>query len=758
MRRRTPLLAIWAHGLILISMVGPLGVSAWAQRAVYLQEIRRAAEKGWRDNPGVIERWKATSAPNILWGYDAPAHPIYLAATLAFLFENSGERQYAQRTAALLESYGDLRDALPEGFAKTRAEYADGVPALSNFFFLPPYARAYMRIRSSDVLSPSQRKKIERDLAQSVDFVFRFPEWGGHNRAMLRAEALLYASLALPEHPRAAAWRQMARNIAMDNIGHWEIEDASNYSPVWLHALCSYAEASGRNDAFTSVPFRYALEYFARLIGPSGTIPDFGDAAWNSASGGLRMVAFFEKGAAVYRNPEWKWAAASVFATARRDTSALGVGEAYHLADAYHWADDGLPAQKPVGLSQEVLDDVIGKKVVFRNGWESGSTYLLLNYRDEGEGGLLDRSYLRNTISVEEEKMHHGHADENSIVQLMDHGSLLLHDAGYRDGLPSGPFGAWRQDYYHNRVVVRLNKRDASQSPLAYAQNSGAYRPVKTSKVDFLATKDADMSRTRVEDEALGYRWDRSVVYLKEPGCFVVVDGVKFLRSDYYTVTNFWHAGSVLARGPHWVDIATDTLPGYGFSRERSLRVLFADTSGKSETLEPISRHGMRETALSQSIASHYRAGDYEVFVTLLVSHPRAGGSAAALPTVRILPVSTPSRAFALELAMGPNRWTVFSRIDLEMELARENIRPRYLYDLGKVSFGDFETDGYFLCAREAQGVLRYACSNFLRLVHRGKTLVGALPNTHALQLDGSPPRVGYSKWRLWEDQVTIGN
>jgi hypothetical protein len=92
------------------------------------------------------------------------------------------------------------------------------------------------------------------------------------------------------------------------------------------------------------------------------------------------------------------------------------------------------------------------------------------------------------------------------------------------------------------------------------------------------------------------------------------------------------------------------------------------------------------------------------------------------------------------------------------MELARENIRPRYLYDLGKVSFGDFETDGYFLCAREEGGSLQYACANFLRLSHRGKVLVGALPNTHALQLDGSPLRVGLSKWRLWEDQVRIGN
>ena len=68
------------------------------------------------------------------------------------------------------------------------------------------------------------------------------------------------------------------------------------------------------------------------------------------------------------------------------------------------------------------------------------------------------RDYLRDSIPVEEEKMTHGHADENSIVLLMSGGSVLLRDGGYRDYMPSGPFGAYRQDYFHNRLVVRPEK------------------------------------------------------------------------------------------------------------------------------------------------------------------------------------------------------------------------------------------------------------------------------------------------------------
>jgi hypothetical protein len=41
-----------------------------------------------------------------------------------------------------------------------------------------------------------------------------------------------------------------------------------------------------------------------------------------------------------------------------------------------------------------------------------------------------------------------------------------------------------------------------------------------------------------------------------------------------------------------------------------------------------------------------------------------------------------------------------------------------------------------------------------LKVLFRGKPLMEALPNTHGLQLDGTPDRIGYTKWRYWEDTV----
>jgi hypothetical protein len=736
----------WFILSLIIALAPP---AARAQKNLYLADIQKAAEKGWQEMPATLEAWKHDPRHSVLWGYNAPAQPLYLAGVYGYLYEITHERIYATRAAKLLTEYGSLREILPAGFAGSRAEYADGVPAVSNFFFLPPFARAYAQIRSSDAVNATNRATIERDLAGSIDFIFHHPEWGTHNRAMLRAEAFQYATRALPGHAHVSRWKQMAEAIAGDNLRHWEIEDATVYHPVWLHALLSYAESAGRPEVHSSVMVRYYMEYFTRLIAPSGLVPDFGDAYWMSSLEGLRFVAIFERGAAVFQNPAMKWAAAEIFRTRKRQSDTLSIGDAYYLCDAHRWADETVQAKHPETGSEEVLDDLIGKKVVFRNGWDSASTYLLLNYRDEGDGGWLGREYLRQTLSVEEEKMHHGHADENSIAVLMDKGSVLLHDAGYRDGLPSGPYGAWRQDYFHNRLVARKNKRDVRQGLLEFVQNSGAYRNVRTQKVDFVRLRDVDMSRTRLIDQELGYTWDRVIAYVRATGVFLVIDGVKVLRPDYFTFTNFWHAGQVDSVSPHTYRAITDSIGTLRVAGSRALRIEFLEQTAKTEGVEPISRSLGKERALYQTLSSQYKAGDMELFVTALVPQDRENGTA---PAIRIQATSAPMRTAGIVLEEGNTRYLIGVKMDLEMEVARENIRPRYTYDLGKVTYGDYETDAHFFCATERAGVRSWSAVNVLNVKHRGVELMSALPNTHSLQPDGSPDRLGMSKWRIWEE------
>ena len=65
----------------------------------------------------------------------------------------------------------------------------------------------------------------------------------------------------------------MSDVLAADNVYQWEIEDASNYHPVWLYSLFSYADAAHRPETYTSPMMRYYLEYYTKLIGPSERFP-----------------------------------------------------------------------------------------------------------------------------------------------------------------------------------------------------------------------------------------------------------------------------------------------------------------------------------------------------------------------------------------------------------------------------------------------------------------------------------------------------
>ncbi|MGH7491649.1 MAG: hypothetical protein ACREOO_04570 [bacterium] len=735
-------------------MIAIQSVLAQPQKSKYLTYIKTAAEQAWQQHPDAIAKWKANVNPSTLWGYNSPAEPIYLADVLGFLFQETREKVHAERAAQLLAEYGDLRTAYPKDYAQTRAEYVNGIPALANFFFLPPYVRAYLRIRDSGVLSDATKAKIEAELAHSLNFVFHFPEWGAHNRAMLRAEGLYYGYLALPKHPQAGRWKQMAETIASDNLTQWEIEDASIYHPVWLLSLFTYAEISGNEQLYDSPVMRYYAEYFKRLFTPAYNIPDFGDANWNPSWD--RYIAVFERLADRYHDAELKWIAERMFEKAMALYPQAGTGAGSSFALAYQWTNESLMAQMPKSLSQEVLDDVVGKKIVFRDGWEPSSTYLLLNYRDEGEGGFVHREFLRNTISVEEEKMHHGHSDENDISLLMSGGTVLLHDGGYRDGLPSGKYGQFRADYFHNRLVVRKNKRDVQQSVQEFVRNSGAYRPVRTQKIDFLALRDVDMSRTRLHDEALGYAWDRVITYLKKQNLFIVIDAVEVQQTDYYTFTNFWHTRKIHEQGDHFFVTSMDSIGTLALPQDQHLLIQFLEHRAKTVGTYDERRHYQDEVAIYQTLSSHYRAGDYEVFVTALMPMPSTANAAAHVQELRLMPMPDFPRAVGVEIKENNAVSILGVKLDLSSEVVRENIRPRYTWEAGRVRYGDFETDAHFLFATISGNEMRYSASEVLKVLYKGKALMEALPNTHGLQLDGAPDRVGFVKWRYWEDKVTL--
>jgi len=745
-------------------------------RADYLAYARASADWTWGHYDELIARWKQTFDPKNVFGYRPPGSLLEMAVIYAYLFEKEKRPEYAERAKKVVLTYGDYRSVFPDWARKARFDYEDGVPALPDFFTTARYIRAYDVLHRLGRLSPAENAMAEGTIAESIHYLLRTQEWGAMNRAILRAETLAWAVRALPRHPQVRTWEMQRRALGDDNWGNWEIEDAQIYHGVWLYSLVGYADALGKTEALFRTPeMYYYAQYFLNLMCPAGMIPDFGDAHWEA--NWPHYLVFFEAASAQYKNPALRWAAATIarkFVDFKNPTS---VGLGFMFLDIVRWGSDTVSPAPPTELSLEVMEDVQGKKMVFRDGWEPDSAYLLLNYRDEGDGGLNFRDYLRDSIPVEEEKMTHGHADENSIVLLMDGGSVLLHDAGYRDFMPSGPFGQFRQDYFHNRLCVRPEKffmgQEAGESRysvpeavpgqgiLDFLRNAGSYRRIRTQKVDFLALDDVEYARTRTIDDNWGYAADRIVVRVKEAGAYVVFDFFKSLREEFFTLANLWHTRKIHARGDHWYDTGYDIITSSGGAAVKlpettRLLVVFPETHFKLESVTPQKRHYQDELTIAQATGQHFELGETVGFATVLLPHPAAADPEALAAKVRLVPVEAARAGLAVEIEAGGNRYFVGAKADLRQDMARDNKRPKYTYEAGKLRFGDFETNGDFLYASLGGETLAYTVVNLTRASYKGRILHEAKPWLSGLAFDGKPDALERGKLRYWRDTVIL--
>ena len=740
-------------------------------RAEYLAYAAAAADKTWESYDERIERWKQTFDPNNVFGYRPPGGLLEMAVIYAYLYSQEKNPVHLHRAKKILLTYDDFRAMYPQWAVENRPDYDEAPPVLPDFFTVMRYIRAYILLKDHTDLSPSEENEIETIIAESMDYLLRSAEWGTMNRTVLRAESLAWAVRALPHHPETKKWETQRRALGDDNWGNWEIEDASNYNAVWLYSLCGYAHCQGNMDELFKTPeMYYYAQYFLNLMSPAGMIPDFGDSRW--LDNWYRFLVYFETAAAQYQSSQLKWAAATIARNQIDFSNPDNIGLGYILLDCYLWGSDKMTPKPPDNLSGEVMEDVQGKKIVFRSGWDVNASYMLLNYRDEGDGGLNFRDYLRDTIPVEEEKMTHGHADENSIVMLMSAGSLLLHDGGYRDYMPSGPFGAYRQDYFHNRLCVRQEKifmgqqqgqfrysiRDAipGQNILDFLRNAGSYRLVRTQKVDFITLPDFDYSRTRLIDTNLGYEWDRVITSIKNPEIYVIFDIFKSYREDYYTLANLWHTRKIIEQGNHWYDTVYDRIQKHTFPENKHLLILFPLTHYRLESVDLAQRHYQEEIAISQYTAQHFERAETTGFITLLIPHAPDDAAQNWVKRISLLPVDKPEAGLGVAIQTDKQKILVGVKQDLRMDMIRDWRRPRYTYAAGKIAFGDFETNGDFIYAAQENTLLNYTIVNLTKAKFKDQILIEAKPSLFGLAFDASPYQGGQGKMRYWRDSLEL--
>jgi hypothetical protein len=354
----------------------------------------------------------------------------------------------------------------------------------------------------------------------------------------------------------------------------------------------------------------------------------------------------------------------------------------------------------------------------------------------------------------------------------MSNGSLLLHDGGYRDYMPSGPYGAYRQDYFHNRLCVRPEKiwmgqeqgqfrysiRDEvpGQSILEFLRNAGSYREVRTQRVDFLTLQNFDYSRTRLTDDKMGYQWDRVITYVKSQNIFVVFDIFKALREEYFTLSNLWHTRKILAQGEHWYDTVYDRIQNKEFPTETHLMIVFPQTHYRLEGVEQEKRHYQDELLIHQTTAQHFELGETVGFITVLIPHTSELSPLKRLDNIELCSIDPEKAGLGIKVTSGDSTCTIGAKLDLRMDISRDWRRPRYTYEAGKMKFGEFETNGDFFFSEEREDSLHYTIVNLTKAYFKNKLLLDPKPSLFGLAFDGSPYKAGVGKLRYWMGEIDL--
>jgi len=608
---------------------------------------------------------------------------------------------------------------------------ADGqvAPLLGSFRELPPFCEAYAYLKAHDPLDEQTIAKTEAMIAASADSHLGATDWGAQNRATVDAAGFYAAAQAVPDHANAARWRGYGDGLIEDSWGRWSIEDASIYGPFWLFYLITAAEGLGGRDQefLEKITTRYYFEQYSRLLMPNGMLPDWGDGDWTHMW--TWYVAVMVRAAGCYQRGDYLHFAQQLYETHRQmalagnqiaaySQAGLDAGDAlYSLATALRWlAQDPPPAASEYELqtSEEIVDDLVSKKIAFRNdGGKHGrdaASYGLLNYRDAGPYGRYQRQYQNQQLYAFEEMPHHGHADENSLVMLMEAGTVLLADGGYRRTAHDG----WRADLYHNRLVARLGwPNDHEMMP--YLKGNPQYMPVRTEKIHFGNFGSLDYSRTRLVDDDRGYTTDRIVLFVPATGMYVIVDAVLIDREGPKSFTNMWHPDGILAQGDfdeegsHWVRSWPERIPirdEYWTNRhERELLVQFLGNRDKYSQVRSIDRRFNPSTAFLQFLYGYFYPGQRLGFVTVLTPHVTGTFDDSLLDRVQILQDDAGSfRTLGLRMDVGGAQATVGLKLDTNIGMTNLRGRPMFDWQTGAVDYGSLQTDADFAFVVDRDG------------------------------------------------------
>lgn len=744
----------------------------------------------FRDNYDNIVNVHRAQFPEGICSFEEIAYYAFLEYAL---YQKSGDRSCILYGIRALADLGRLSDEFlkkqerPESHIGQKATiqkaiFQNGRPwgAPMDGMFRPfYYLQAVRGWKRLGVIGQQELCDCERAVSRALGAITAHTDWGPQNRGMIKGVNLLLAAECFPYNEEAALWQQLGEALVKENLGQWSVEDAEIYLPVWLNALLTYEELFG-GEALKTGQVKFYFDYMVSLLSPLGVVPDFGDARFGEST--EAYICCLEKGAALYQDGRMKAAANRLWDFYEKELlpGAGGTKTSWEkhggliknmafIAQAMLWESSEVVSQPLSFESRELLEDLIGKKYRLAGQSNYRRDYLFLNYRDEGNYGCLPRYYIQNTLAVENEKTHHGHGDENAIVLLLADDTVLLHDGGYREtGAGHGALpGNYRSDFFHNRMVFRRELWEKKESLFTFFSKEHGYCPVTSRKLYFETFPHCDVGRTRVTDEKHAAQYDRTVIYLKKEGVYIVIDTLMALKKGDYTAATLYFTGEAKRQKEYCyrtqiVQIGTDgpenayqNRPGW----ELELTFLNQEYPVHSERLR---RCYAQETGLCQYDTGHLEEGEVLHMVTMLEPVRAGAGSRTAC---RPEDGTDSEKGLGLVVETECGSYHFQHRTKLCQGDVHPRRRPSYDWEHGGIKYGEITTDAVFSYvydtasqnssgqkgekeSRTAFGLILGSCLSV------GDRELFRVPASEYIQPDFSS-QTGRSYWNRWYQEDT---
>ncbi len=594
-------------------------------------------------------------------------------------------------------------------------------PFFDGFRFLASYCDAYLYLKSHNKLSLKESSEVDDQIIASANGHLNRADFGAQNRGLIYGAELLFCANAVPHAPLVERWKMQGEALITDSVHGWDVEDASIYEPFWLNYVLTLAEMKGQlDDQMKVIMTRYYFDHAKALQMPNGLLPDWGDGDWIWSW--MWNVANLVLAGSHYHDGTYLDSARRLYEASHAYYKELPSEAVGALGIALHWLNTSVPLN-PVKetKSNEVVDDLISKKIVFRG---NNSTYVLLNYRDAGPFGNLTREYQHAALEAYEEKPHHGHADENAIGLFAQDGTILLDDGGYRSSRLHG----WRSDISHNRLVARTGF-PLDGDIFDYIKSDTTYHDVTTEKVHFGTFGSLDYSRTRLVDEERGYTSDRITLFAPENGMMIIVDSVVIDRAGNKVFCNTWYPEHILKKGDNWtlshpdyIQIRTESWPN---PHTRDLLTQFIGNRDKIANSRLVDRRYATSETFYQYLRNYFFKGQRLLFVTVLRPVPINSSPEKLLSDASLITDEhDDNRSIGIHFTLNNEPVTVGLKLDQTIGLTNLRGRPMFDVKTGSITYDSLISDADFSFVREHKdGSIEFGFQYASLLRFKGSTL-----------------------------------